>query len=197
MVSCDGPAVTFELPQPLGVKDEKYFPKKLIGKYRSKLDSTIITISDSVITRGFNIQYVMCKKELDTMKHCFLLMDTLFNKITNEKICIINIHDTLYAPFRLQDTLFRISDKGILRKDKGYYFLNMKYRSGWEVQKLELLKGKLRLSSISELSEIEDLKQLTEGTKDSLLQFNPNKDEFRKFVKSKGFCKKEELVKLK
>lgn len=197
MVSCDGPAVTFELPQPLGVKDEKYFPKKLIGKYRSKLDSTIITISDSVITRGFNIQYVMCKKELDTMKHCFLLKDTLFNKITNEKICIINIHDTLYAPFRLQDTLFRISDKGILRKDKGYYFLNMKYRSGWEVQKLELLKGKLRLSSISELSEIEDLKQLTEGTKDSLLQFNPNKDEFRKFVKSKGFCKKEELVKLK
>lgn len=149
MVSCDGPAVTFELPQPLGVKDEKYFPKKLIGKYRSKLDSTIITISDSVITRGFNIQYVMCKKELDTMKHCFLLKDTLFNKITNEKICIINIHDTLYAPFRLQDTLFRISDKGILRKDKGYYFLNMKYRSGWEVQKLELLKGKLRLSSIS------------------------------------------------
>lgn len=197
MVSCDGPAVTFELPQPLGVKDEKYFPKKLIGKYRSKLDSTIITISDSVITRGFNIQYVMCKKELDTMKHCFLLKDTLFNKITNEKICIINIHDTLYAPFRLQDTLFRTSDKGILRKDKGYYFLNMKYRSGWDVQKLELLKGKLRLSSISELSEIEDLKQLTEGTKDSLLQFNPNKDEFRKFVKSKGFCKKEELVKLK
>ncbi len=73
----------------------------------------------------------------------------------------------------------------------------MKYRSGWEVQKLELIKGKLNLSSISELSEIESLKELTDDSRDSLLQFNPDKNQFRKFVKSKGFSKKEEFVKLK
>lgn len=197
ITSCDGPVVTFEIPQPLGIKNETAFPSKLIGKYLSKIDSTIITISDSIISRGFNIKYVMCRKELDTMKHFVLQKDTLYNKQTQEKLFIVCIRDTLYTPFHLQDTLFRISENGILRKDKGYYFLNMKYRSGWEVQKLELVKGKLNLSSISELSEIENLKQLTEDSKDSLLQFSPDKKEFRKFVKSKGFSKKEEFVKLK
>lgn len=197
MEGCDGPAVTFELPQPLDVKNQEHFPKNLIGKYLSKADSSIITISDSAITRGFNIRFVMCKKELDTMKHCVLQNDTLYNKLTQEKFCIVTIHDTLFTPYHLQDTLFVISDKGILRKDKGYYFLNMKYRSGWEVQKLELTKGKLCLCSISEIAEIESLKQITEDIKDSLLQFNPDKKEFRKFVKSKGFSKKEEFVKLR
>ncbi len=197
IAGCDGPVVTFELPQPLGVNNEITFPKKLIGKYLSKSDSTIITISDSVITRGFNIRYVMCKNELDTMKECILQKDTLYNKRTQEKLFIVCIRDTLYTPFHLQDTLFRISEGGILKKDKGYYFLNMKYRSGWEVQKLELIKGKLNLSSISELSEIESLKELTDDSRDSLLQFNPDKNQFRKFVKSKGFSKKEEFVKLK
>jgi hypothetical protein len=198
ITSCDGPLVTFDSPQPIDAKDQLHFPKHLIGKYLSRLDSSIITISDSVITRGFNIKYVMCKKELDTMKQCILQADTLFNKHTNEKICIININDTLYTPFRLQDTLFFISEKGILRKDKGYYFLNMKYREGWEVQKLEYAKGKLNLCSISDITEIENLKQLSEDSKDSAsLQFNPDKKQFRKFIKSKGFSKKEEFVKLK
>ncbi|HET6227304.1 MAG TPA: hypothetical protein VFF27_13555 [Bacteroidia bacterium] len=197
IVSCEAPLVTFELPQPLEAKDQPRFPKNLIGKYLSTLDSSIITITDSVISRGFNIKFVMCKKELDTMKQCVLQADTLFNKLTNEKICIINIRDTLYTPFHLQDTLFFISEKGILRKDKGYYFLNMKYREGWEVQKLEFAKGKLNLCSISDIAEIEDLKQITENATDSSLQFNPDKKQFRKFIKSKGFSKKEEFIKLK
>src|SRR6185295_2214431 len=105
LCSCDGPAVTFEHPQPLDVKDLEQFPKNLTGQYISMLDSSIITITDKAITRGFNIKYIMCKKELDTMKHCTLTNDTLFNKRTNEKICIVNINDTLYSPYHLQDTL--------------------------------------------------------------------------------------------
>lgn len=198
LVGCEGPAVTFELPQPIDVKNQERFPKKLIGKYLSVSDSTIITISDKAITRGFNIQFVMCKKELDSVKHYVLQRDTLYNKLTQERICIVNIKDSLYTPFHLQDTLFLISDKGILRKDKGYYFLNIKYHSGWEVQKLEFTKGKILLCSIADIAEIENLKEITEeDSKDSLLQFNPDKKEFHKFVKSKGFSKKEEFVKLK
>jgi len=197
MVSCDGPIVTFELPQPLGVKNQNRFPAAIIGKYISMLDSSVITISDSAITRGFNMRFVMCKKELDTMKQCVMQKDTLFNKLTNEKICIININDTLYTPFHLQDTLFFISDNGVLKKDKGYYFLNMKYYSGWEVQKLEFAKGKLNLCSISDIAEIENLKQITESSQDSLMQFSPDKKQFRKFIKSKGFSKKEAFVRLR
>ena len=116
IVSCEGPLVTFESPQPLEVKNQDHFPQQVIGKYLSLLDSSIITISDKVISRGFNIKFVLCKKDLDTMKHCFLKKDTLFNNLTSEKICIVMINDTLYTPFHLQDTLFLISDKNILRK---------------------------------------------------------------------------------
>jgi hypothetical protein len=197
IISCDGPTVTFEHPQPVDVSDQLHFPKNIIGQYLSLLDSSVITITDLAITRGFNIKYIMCKKELDTMKHFILINDTLFNKKTLEKICIININDTLYSPYHLQDTLFYISEKNKLRKDKGYYFLNMQYLSGWEVQKIDYGKKKLSICSISDLQEIEDLKEITENKGDSLVQFDPNKKQLRKFIKSKGFSKKEEFVKLR
>jgi hypothetical protein len=196
IIGCDGPAVTFEHPQPADAGDQHHFPKNIIGQYLSLLDSSVITITDLSITRGFNIKYIMCKKELDTMKHCILIKDTLFNKKTLEKICVININDTLYSPYHLQDTLFCISEKNKLRKDKGYYFLNMQYLSGWEVQKLDYGKKKLSICSISDLQEIEDLKEITESKGDSLVQFDPDKKQLRKFIKSKGFSKKEEFVKI-
>ncbi len=197
MASCGGPAVTFEHPQPMDAADQLHFPKKLTGQYLSLLDSTVITITDLAITRGFNIKFIMCKRELDTMKECILIKDTLFNKTTKEKICVIMINDTLYSPYHLQDTLFCISDKNILRQDKGYYFLNMKYHTGWEVQKLESSRIKLSLCSISDLQEIDDLKEITDSNGDSIVQFDPDKKQLRKFIKSKGFSKKEEFVKLK
>lgn len=197
LLGCDGPAVTFEHPQPLDVKDQDHFPKNLKGKYLSMLDSSVITITDKVITRGFNFQYIMCRKELDTMQHCMLINDTLFNQKTNEKVCVVNINDTLYSPYHLQDTLFLISEKNILRKDKGYYFLNLQYHNGWEVQKLEYVKGHLYLCTIADQEEIRNLKEITETTNDSLVQFDPDKKQLHKFLKSKGFSKKEEFVKLK
>jgi hypothetical protein len=197
IISCDGPAVTFEHPQPIDASDQPRFPKNVTGQYLSLLDSSVITITNMAITRGFNIKYIMCKKELDTMKQCTLIKDTLYNARTREKICVININDSLYSPYHLQDTLFCISDKHLLRKDKGYYFLNMQYRSGWEVQKLEYGKTKLSICSISDLQEIEDLKEITESTGDSVVQFDPDKKQLRKFIKSKGFGKKEEFVKLR
>lgn len=197
ILGCGGPAVTFEHPQPMDVKDEDHFPKKMLGQYLSMLDSSVITITDKTITRGFNMKYVMHRRELDTMQHCMLINDTLFNKKTNEKICIVTINDTLYSPYHLQDTLFCISDKNLLRKDKGYYFLNLQYYSGWEVQKLEYTRGKLCLCSIGDLEEIRNLKAITENTGDSSLQFDPDKKQLRKFLKSKGFSKKEEFVKLR
>ena len=194
---CEGPAVLFERPQPVDIKDEPCFPKTLTGSYLSLADSTVLTIADNFITRGFNIKYVMTKKELQTMKECILRKDSLYNTATNEKICVININDSLYTPYHLQDTLFIISEKNKLRKDKGYYFLNLEYHNGWEVQKIESGKGKLVLSFISDLQEINNLKELTKITDDTLVKFNPNKDQFRKFIKSKGFSKKEEFVKLR
>ncbi len=195
--ACEGPSVLFKQPQPVDMKDEPCFPKILTGRYLSLTDSTVLTVEGNLITRGFNIKYVMTKKELQSLKDCILKKDSLFNKSTNEKICIININDSLYTPYHLQDTLFLISEKNILRKDKGYYFLNLQFHEGWEVQKIEYGKGKLVLSFISDLKEINDLKEITEVTDDTLVKFNPNKDQFRKFIKSKGFSKKEEFVKLR
>lgn len=197
LFGCDGPTVTFEHPQPLDIPNLKQFPKKITGKYLSLSDSSIVTITDQAISRGFNIKFVMCKKALDTAKNCLLKNDTLYRSDTKEKNFVVNINDTLYIPYPLQDTLFYISNKNILRKDKGYYFLNMLYNNGWEVQKLEYKNGKLCLCSIADREEIESLRAIAEINADSAaLQFDPDKKQFHKFLKAKGFSKKEEFRKL-
>lgn len=197
LLSCGGPGVTFEHPQPLDVPNLDQFPKKLTGKYLSTLDSSVITITDKIISRAFNMKLVACITDLDTTES-YLKNDTLYGKKTKEKMFVVNIHDTLYIPYHLQDTLFALSDKHILRKYKGYYFLNMSYNNGWDVQKLEYTRGKLCLCSIANKEEIESLRAITEASGDSVkLQFDPDKKQFHKFLKSKGFSSKEEFVKIK
>jgi len=197
LLSCGGPGVTFEHPQPLDVSDMYEFPKKLWGKYMSMQDSSVITISDRVISRAFNMKLIACKKDLDTTA-CYLKNDTLYGRKNKEKQFVVNIHDTLYIPYHLQDTLFTISDKHLLRKYKGYYFLNMLYGESWEVQKLEYSRGKLCLCSISNKEEIENLRAITEAGNDSArFQFDPDKKQFHKFLKSKGFSSREEFVRIR
>ena len=74
----------------------------------------------------------------------------------------------------------------VVRKFKGYYFLNTRYsKTSWYVQKVQLLKGQLVISSISTNEEIENLKEVTETT-DTIppYQFTPKKKQFKKFVKT-------------
>jgi len=96
------------------------------------------------------------------------------------------------------DTLFQLNSDHILRKMKGYCFLNTHYADqNWEVQKLSLHRGKLNISSISAENELETLVEITESPKDTIppYQFTATKKQFKKFVKQEGFTDTETFIK--
>jgi hypothetical protein len=67
----------------------------------------------------------------------------------------------------------------VVRKFKGYYFLNKRYNNeSWGVKKIQLSKGQLVISTISTKQDIENLMTITESPKDTaaLYKFAPALD---------------------
>ena len=97
--------------------------------------------------------------------------------------------DTIKLHVRQADTLFLLSDSNVLKKFKGYYFLNYRAdKNTWWVQKLSLTKGVLTIGNITDSAAISHLKQLTESPQDTTsLPFSPTKKQFKRFLQSKGF----------
>jgi len=99
------------------------------------------------------------------------------------------------------DTLFQMDYDNVVRKFRGYYFLNTRYdKTSWAVEKIGLSKGQLIISSICTKEDIESLKEITlTAPTDSLINYNfkATKKQFKKFVKNDGFTNKETFVRLK
>ena len=108
--------------------------------------------------------------------------------------------DTIIAYYFYSDTIFRISEKNILKSFKRKYYLNM-YRnsSEWEVKQLFLDNDTLWINAIA----VDDKKLLehlpTFKEKDtkfvSKYRIDPTKRQFKKFVKQGGFMDKEKYIK--
>ena len=88
----------------------------------------------------------------------------------------------------------------MLRKFKGYYFLNTRQdKESWSVRKLDLSKGQLTISSISKKLDLDNLKALTESPQDTTTQttFKATKKQFKEFIKNDGFSDSETFTRLK
>jgi hypothetical protein len=95
------------------------------------------------------------------------------------------------------DTVFQMNYDNVVRKYKGYFFLNIRYdKNSWGVSKMHLAKKQLVISSISTKEEIQDLKELTETSQDSIYNFTVTKKQFGKYIKNGGFSDSEVFVKL-
>ena len=97
------------------------------------------------------------------------------------------------------DTLFSISTDNILKKFKGYYFLNKLYNdNAWEVNKLSLEKGVLTVASISYKDDIQKLKEITETSSDTTsTNFSLTRRQFKSFIKLDGFGEQETFTRMK
>ncbi|MBK7970638.1 MAG: hypothetical protein IPK08_17855 [Bacteroidetes bacterium] len=94
--------------------------------------------------------------------------------------------------------MFKIDNKNVIRKWKGYYFLSTCYdESSWEVKKVQFSKGQLFLSNISSELEMENLKEMAEMPDDTIPPFKiaATKKSFKKFVKNNGFADVQIFVK--
>ena len=191
------PPVTFDQPQPANRSSLTGIPSRLQGEYQSLKDNSLLTINQRAILRIYDYDLKTNVSELDS--NYKLSGDSVTDLGDNVKTAIIREGDSLIMHIHSVDTLFLLSDENVLKKFKGYYFLNMLYqKSGWEVKKLGLEKGHLTISSINAKEEIGLLKSCSESESDTIpYKFRPTKKQFRKFINAQGFSNDEVFVRLK
>ncbi|MHB1277531.1 MAG: hypothetical protein ACYC1Q_03970 [Bacteroidia bacterium] len=197
LIAC-GPAATFDEPQPAETENLSKFPRRLQGQYLSLADNSVLEIGDKLIQRIYDYDYVVHPNELDSTHH--LLGDTLVNLNSNERTRIRREGDSIIIHIHAVDTLFQMNYDNVVRKYKGYYFLNTRYgKTSWEVKKVQLSKGRLTIGSISTKLDLENLKEITETAQDTVPRttFTVTKKQFKDFVKSGGFQNSEVFVRQK
>ncbi len=194
IISCN-PPVTFDEPQPAGIKNLIKFPNRLQGEYLSMADNSLLTINDYLIQRIYNYDNVININELDS--NSILSGDTLIDLISNEKTLIKRDGDSLINHVYFVDTLFEINQENVVRKFKGFYFINNLFNKGmWEVKKIQLSKGQLIISNVSTKNDLDNLRTITETPLDTVspYKFKATKKQFKQFVQSNGFSDSETFI---
>jgi hypothetical protein len=193
--SCE-PGAAFDKPQPDNVKSLASFPERLHGRYLAADQASIVTITDNLITRHYEYDHKRLKDSLGASYK--IIGDSLLHVTEGTKEKILLNGDTITMHANWKDTLFMITDNNVLKKFKGYYFLNIRYDdSVWEVKKLSLKKGTLTIGSASDKDDIQKLKEITETTDDTTaITFSLTKRQFKEFVKQDGFGEQETFTRM-
>ena len=180
------PLATFEKPQPDNTKNAGRFQEKVVGTYRSVDGDELIFITHKSVIRETNYEEKTHKNDLDSL--VVLQGNFLLELVTKEKTNVRLIGDSVVQHFNFQDTLLNISNGDVLRKFKGYYFLNQHYGPNrWDVTSLAFRKGFLIVKTIETPEELVKLRKITNTIADSCVIFNPTKKQFRQFIKQNGF----------
>lgn len=198
MLAACQPVVTFTEPQPANTENVPSFPNRLQGNYLSTENSSMLLISDKIITRVYDYDAKVHTNQLDSNMQ--LRGDTLVDLKTKEKMPVKFEGDSLITHMHYTDTLFVLNNENVMRKLKGYYFLNTKYGpDSWEVKKLHLLRGKLTISRINSAADIANLLEYAENNEDTVPPYKVTitKKQFRKFVRKNGFTNDEVFVRQK
>jgi len=194
LVSC-GDLVRFEEPQPAGQSNEKMIPKRLIGQYLSLDDTAKLVIANGLIIR-YSITDLSGKVDTVDMKN--IKGDTTYSGTEDRlKFDIVVKGDSTFQHWGYYDTLFDVTKGDILRKYKGYYFLNEKVsENSWSVTTLTKIENGLTLGTISSIDDINNLRTVTETKSDTIFSFRPTKKEMKKFLKGKGFSDRDTFIKV-
>lgn len=189
------PPVTFDKPQPDDVPALSHFPVRLQAEYKSEQDNSNLIVTKDALIRIYDFDLKTHVSLLDSSMQ--LIGDSLFDLNTNGGIPVLIEGDSIVQHIYETDTLFAINEENVLKKFKGYYFVNILSKDNtWHVQKLEMTKGKLVLSSINNREDLDQLKAITETTQDTVPYiFSPTKRQFKDFVRNEGFRNKETFFK--
>lgn len=188
----------FETPQPEGQKDEKSIPRRLTGVYFNIDDSTKLTVTTKEIIETLEKDFKGLLTELDSVDRVTIKTDTSFSEISeNFRLDIVVKRDSIFQHLDYKDTLFTFDKNDILRKFKGYYFLNRKRSANsWSVTKLTKTRKTIILGTVSIKADIENLRELTDIDADTVYNFRPTKKQLREFLNDKGFQSEKTFIKI-
>jgi hypothetical protein len=149
-----------------------------------------------MITAPFDNTDRYSKTGLDSTQ--YLSGDTLINKATGQREIAVVTGDSIIVHHQGIDTLFAVSSQGVLKKFKGYFFLNRQLASSyWEVYRLSLEKNMLIIGHITDSTDIALLKELSENTHDSTgYVFRPTQKQFNTYLKRDGFKNRDTFMRV-
>lgn len=191
------PLATFDKPQPADLEPLTTIPERLQGNYLAGDQTTVVTITEHAIVQLLDFDFKTSKSALDSSWR--LEGDSLVNVTTGNRVPVQIAGDTIIQHEHSIDTLFSIAAGGVLKKFKGYYFLNNRYQdNAWEVKQLELRNGKLTVGVISNSDDLQKLKEISETAGDTVsTTFSPSRRQFKKFVRRKGFSSQETFTRIR
>lgn len=182
-----GPVVTFDRPQPADVDSLTKIPGRLIGKYISNDGSAILTINGKSMVIHYDYEIRQHKDSID-----------MTDMSPEEKAACRIEGNWVIEHIRDTDTLFHFSNENVLKKFKGYYFLNsLVHENAWFVQKMQLHKGLLTIGEISAEQDIDALEQIKESPIDtSTYNVRFTRKQFQNYMKT-GFSKVDTFKRMK
>ena len=186
-----GPYIWFKTPQPKGFDNLNAFPENLMGKYISVKDTNTISIEKNAIIREYREKLVMTKWEYKEEVGDAISEDTSFMFTDKLHVRIKSAGDSVKIFSSKDEDLFHISNRQVLRKYKGYYFLNFKDTNDyWKVKILRLVGDTLEFDFILTEEDMQKIKGMTriEVRTDSIedaskYYLDPSKRELRRILK--------------
>jgi len=182
------PVVTFNQPQPEGVDSLTVIPRKLFGQYLAKNGGGLLNIDRNFMILHYDYDVKQPKDSIDWT-----------NLTPEEKSKYRVVGDSVIEHITDVDTLFRFSEDNVLKKFKGYYFLNSIYgKHSWMVHKLKLEKGLLTIGSISTKEELKTLDKINESPIDTTTyQIKFTRKQFHEYIDNEGFSKVDTFIRIR
>ena len=195
---CCAPPVQFTEPQPTGEDNLESFPQKLQGQFLNVADSSVLTIGEKLMVQYYHSLLRESKHDLDSSLFQLINDSTIVNRDTHEQTKISMINDTIIGYIDVYDTVFHISQKNVLRKFKGFYFLNTAILESWEVQMLNLDNRHLTVGVIPSQEGMDKIKTIVANPVDSASgNVHLSQDEFKEFVRQGGFYDSSQFTRIK
>lgn len=184
----------FNYPLPRD-KQQASIPDKFIGTYKNLLDSTFLTVSKSfvILTNFSNLNVPLT--EVDSIDK-LTLKDTIYSdKSSTLRVTITD--DSVFQRTISIDTLYFASSDFLIRKQKGFYFLNkrmFKNENVWIVQTLRVTDNGILIGMIESEEDIDSLDSWDEP--DSISRTSPTVNSLLDFIKDKRFENESKFVRV-
>lgn len=201
-----GPQVKFVQPQPKDGKNLSRIPQEYYGKYTCLKDSSFLVvdsvsvvsywISEEIIPRDSIVEIERDLKLTIRRDTQIYVSEKKENWLSNGLYLDIKFKgDSVKVNVKAENKIFEISDSQLVRKYKGYCFLNAKTTDGtWFVKVLHQKGNTLNFDDLLDTEQVKKLKGVTRvaGPIDTLKNepkeyyLNPSRRELRRILRNRN-----------
>ena len=176
---------TIEEPHSDKEAELKEIPTKLMGTYESLVDSALLIVTDKEVIIKIVRNPHLSIAEFDSTERRNL-KDTIYRE-GKDSMTVRVTSDSVFQRSVHFDTLYFASDKYLIKKSKGYYFCNQKFRDKWLVRTLRITDNGILISKLRSKEEITELGDYTSIEPDSIVYDTPSVEKLRTYLTDERF----------